>query len=387
MKTPLVLLNLRHHATRTAVASAGVGFAVVLAFLQLGFYGSAEGAATSLLEHLDFDIALTASDYLHLGRPRSFARGRLDQVRAHPAVAAATPLYLGPATWRVQEGPVVRRSLLVAGCDPDEPMLKPEAFAGGDGPAVLGRLREPDTVLMDTMTRSYFGRRGPGVETELDYTRVRVVGEVTVGAGYGADGLVFTSSRTFAHVFGSAAPQRVNLGLVRLHPDQRDNPAAVKAALARDLYPPHDAVRVLTRSELLEQERDYWVRRNAVGVIFLLGVVVACVVGVLFVYQVIAADVASQVKEYATLKAMGYPQRYLSGVVLRQALAVAVLGYVPGLAAALGLYALARAGAQVPVAMSLGRAAGVFVLAVAMCGLSGLLALHKVRAADPADLF
>jgi putative ABC transport system permease protein len=389
MKTPLVLLNLLHHKTRTLLAVAGVGFAVVLVFMQLGFYGSAEAAATSLFDKLDFDLVLTAGDYLNLNRPRSFPRNRLYQARAHPAVVSAAPLYVEAAPWLVQGPRHGRRAILVVGCDPTAAVFRPEAFPDEPGPVCLARLQTPDTVLMDTHTRGYYGPREPGVETELGFTRVRVVGRFRVGAGYGADGMVLTSERTYAHVFGSAAPARVSLGLLRLRPEDRGRAAEVKEALAHHLYAalPHDEVRVLTRAEIEEQERAYWVRRTSVGVIFLLGVLVACAVGVIFVYQVIATDVCTQAREYATLKAIGYREGFLSGVVIRQALVLAVLGYLPGLAVALGLYALARSGAEIPLFMPVGRAAAVFVLALAICSFSGVLALHKVRAADPADLF
>ena len=74
-------------------------------------------------------------------------------------------------------------------------------------------------------------------------------------------------------------------------------------------------------------------------------------------------------------------------VVLQQSLFLAVLGYVPGLLISLGLYALTAAQAHLPMDMTWPRVLGVFALAVAMCSLSGLLALRKVRAADPAELF
>ena len=37
MRTPLAWLNLVHHKPRTLVAVAGVAFAVLLSFMQLGF--------------------------------------------------------------------------------------------------------------------------------------------------------------------------------------------------------------------------------------------------------------------------------------------------------------------------------------------------------------
>ncbi len=163
----------------------------------------------------------------------------------------------------------------------------------------------------------------------------------------------------------------------------------MKEALTHALYPlhPRDEVRVFTRDEIEQRERDYWMHRTSVGIIFQMGVFIALVVGVLFVYQVIATDIRDHFAEYATLKAIGYSLWYLSGVVLRQALVLAVLGYFPAFFAALGLYALGRQEAQLLLSMTWMRAAGVLLLAIAMCSLSGLLALRKVRTADPADLF
>ena len=72
--------------------------------------------------------------------------------------------------------------------------------------------------------------------------------------------------------------------------------------------------------ELLSGERRHWVWGTPLGKIFVMGVALAFVVGVVFVYQVMASDVGSRLGEFATLKAMGYGDAYISRVVLRQAL-------------------------------------------------------------------
>ena len=162
------------------------------------------------------------------------------------------------------------------------------------------------------------------------------------------------------------------------------DPDAVAAAL-RDYLP--DDVEVLTRADVLGREVRHWVWETSIGLIFQLGVVVALVVGTAIVYQVLSSDVANHLPEYATLKAMGYSGNYLASVVLQQAVVLAVLGFVPGLAISAALYALTRAAARIPIDMTLARVLFVLGLAVAMCTISGLGALRKVRSADPADLF
>jgi putative ABC transport system permease protein len=146
-------------------------------------------------------------------------------------------------------------------------------------------------------------------------------------------------------------------------------------------------VQAVARDDLLDREREHWVRDTSLGKIFVMGVALAFVVGVVFVYQVMASDIGSRLGEFATLKAMGYGDGYISRVVLQQALLLAIAGFVPGMIAADGLYALTRHFAKLPITMSLDTAGFVLALVTVMCAASGLLALRKVRAADPADLF
>jgi putative ABC transport system permease protein len=358
--------------------------------MQLGFYGSAETAATTLYDALDFDLVLVSSNYLNSTRPRSFPRHRIYQALEHRDVATVSPLYIDWQTWRIQDASRQRRAILVLAFNVEDPVFQPQrVFRNQPAEECLSRLRAPDTVLMDTSTRNYFGPRHVGVETEMNRTRIDVVGQFTIGTGYGADGMVLTSDRTYARLSSPRALEQPALGLIRLKEESRDQADRVRKELSQSLYTTHprDEVRILTRAEIEERERDYWMHRTSVGIIFQLGVFVALIVGVIFVYQVIATDISDHFAEYATLKAIGYKQSYLSGVVLRQAVLLAVLGYIPAFLVSLGLYALGRQEAQLLISMTWLRAGGVLLLAIAMCSLSGLLALRKVKAADPADLF
>ena len=99
------------------------------------------------------------------------------------------------------------------------------------------------------------------------------------------------------------------------------------------------------------------------------------------------ADVSDHLAEYATLKAMGYPDRYLFGVVLQEAVILAVLGFLPGLAICTYLYRVAGEATRLPMHLTAPTAAAVLGLTVVMCGLSGAVALRKIRSADPAEIF
>jgi putative ABC transport system permease protein len=149
---------------------------------------------------------------------------------------------------------------------------------------------------------------------------------------------------------------------------------------------PGDVV-VLTRAELSRREQDYWMATTPIGTIFSFGAVIGFVVGAIIVYQILFADVSDHLPEYATLKAMGYSNRYVSWVVIQQAVILSLLGFLPGAVICIWLYGLVGEATRLPMTLSWERGLGVLALTVGMCAISGMLALRKVRALDPADVF
>lgn len=376
MTSTLAWANLVNQLPRTAVAVAGIAFAVILIFMQLGFLGSAEATATLLYDQFDFDVALVSSEYIELNQPDHVPRLCLDRAEAIAGVRTATPLYLGFQRWRNVETRRKRNIMMIGFRITDHLWRQAEIVQASEG------LKLPDTVVMDRRSRWEFGSFDPGVQTELGSHRIQVVGLCTIGSGYSADGLLLTSDQTFSRLQGGRPLDLVNIGLIKLEPGTN---AAQTVAELRRVMP--SAVRVRTRSELEQRERRYWIEQTAVGTIFRFGVGVGLLVGAVFVYQVISSDIVNRLAEYATLKAVGYSESAVSWVVLQQALFLAVLGYIPGLIATLALYSLTRRVAGIPIDMNAWRALAVFAQAVAMCWISGVAALRKLRAADPADLF
>jgi putative ABC transport system permease protein len=146
-------------------------------------------------------------------------------------------------------------------------------------------------------------------------------------------------------------------------------------------------VQVLTRQGLSELELEYWKRNASVGFIFSLGVLVGFVVGSIIVYQILYGDVMNSLPQYATLKAMGYKDGYVIGVVIQQSAILAVIGFIPGVLISYGLYALLASVTKLTVFMTLTRALQVLILTFVMCVGSGTLATRKLVQLDPADVF
>jgi putative ABC transport system permease protein len=391
---PLAWLNLLQQRIRTLISLAGVAFADLLIFSQLGFLGAVDQTATLLFDKLDFDLLLTSREYLNLNSPEGFPRLRLSQANAVAGVESVRPFSICLGLWRgpwPQSSPRDPRrwNILILGVRPEDLHL---VFRnGGQGifrdrdelAAFETALARPNAVLIDRHSWPEYGSAEdllPGAVAELNEQQLELAGKFDIGTGFGYNGLLLTSEATIDRV-GGLVPRKVTFGLVKLGPGA--DPREVKNRL-NEVLP--DA-RAFTRDEINAKEAKYWVQETAVGRFFTLGVAVALVVGVIFVYQMIAADIHNHLSEYATIKAIGYRNGYLFHVILWQASLLALVGFFPGLIASLGIYELTRQAARIPINMTASRAALVLLLTVVMCLCSGLLAIRKLRSADPADLF
>ena len=392
----LALSSLLHQPGRTAVSVVGTAFAVVLMFMQLGFLGSVENTATLLYGKLRFDVLVSSREYIDLSRPGRISRDALAQAAGVPGVGDVQPFSVGTAYWKNPtadpEKGKRRWAITVMGVPPgafDRVFLPPgkggifdTADEQAGKQAALSRL---DEVLFDEKSRPDFGTRAampPGTAAELNGGAVTLAGYFRAGTGFSYTGLLLTNERTYADRMG-VPDGVVTFGLVSVAGGETAE--AVKRRLEATLPP--DRVRVWTRAEVEEYERNYWVNRTAVGQFFLFGVVLAVTVGGIFIYQMMVADIKKHLPEYATLKAMGYEFGYLFWVVVWQAVYLSIAGFALGLVGSLGLYELTKLAAKLPIGMTWERVGEVFGLTVGMCVLSGLLAVRKVKTADPAELF
>ena len=375
-------LQLRHKPLRLVVALAGIAFAVLLIMMQLGFRSALFESAVRFHERMDYDIALFSPDSVFIVRPQPFSIRRLYQALGFEGVEDVTPVYIFPSVWK-NPWNNERRSINTIGFPPSDPLLDLDGFD-----AARERLRRQDVVLFDRGSRPEFGpvadtvAAGEAVVTEINDREVAVVGLFEMGTSFGIDGTVITSDDNWLRLFPERPRHEIQLGLIRLQ-DGADADR-IRDTLASSL--PNDVL-VLTRQQFVERERDYWNAATPIGYIFAFGAIMGFVVGAIIVYQILFADVSEHLNEYATLRAIGFKNRFVSGIVLQQAVILAVLGYIPGVAIVWWLYGRAAAATNLPLYVTQDRAVTVFLLTLAMCAISALLAVRKVRRLDPAEVF
>lgn len=381
-KIPVAWLQLSKEKLRLLVALSGVTFAVILVFMQLGFRSSVYESATRYHRALDYDLVMLSPKTPFIGFPESFSRRRLHQALAAEEVASIAPVYVAQAYWK-NPWDYNARNILVLGIDPTR-----RVFTLPDVTRQLDVLPLEDVVLFDARSRPEFGpvaarfaEEGP-LTAEVNDRHVTVAGLFRLGTSFGVDGSLVASDVNFRRIFPDRAIGHIELGL--LHLRSGADPARVGARLGAAL---EDDVLILTREEWIEREVRYWASTTPIGFVFGFGAIMGLVVGGVIVYQILFADVSQHLAEYATLKAMGYSNAFLSRVVLREAAILTVLGFIPGLLASAVLYRITSAATRLPLEMTAGRCVLVLLLTTAMCGVAALVALRKVRSADPAEVF
>ncbi|MEM6451881.1 MAG: ABC transporter permease DevC [Cyanobacteria bacterium P01_D01_bin.105] len=381
-RTPLGLLQLKHDPMRLLTAVAGIAFADVLIFMQLGFADALYKSNTQYPRALKTDLVLISTQAKNFSNLRTFPERRLYQSLDVPGVATTDAINIGSKEWR---NPQTREksSLMIVGQNPTR-----EAFDIPEVNQKVALTRLPDTFLFDQAARGEYGelidtvQQGNAAQTEIGLRTVDVVGLFTVGASFGDDGALITSNQNFYRQFPRRASGTVNLGVIDV--EDGYDVAAVQRALSDHL--PQD-VQVLTHEGYVDFELAEIQGNSPIGVVFSIGSAMGFIVGIVIVYQVLSTDVNSHLAEYATFKAMGYRNSYLLGIVFEEALILSLLGFFPSLALGMGIYALAATATALPMAMTVQRAIVVFVLTVAMCGASGAIATRRLQAADPADIF
>ncbi len=381
-RLPIGWLQLVHNRARLAAALAGVAFANILIFMQLGFLGALVTSIGLPYAAFDADILVSASDMNTLSDGGPVPRQRMFEALSAPGVARATPVYFGKIDWKQPDGTI--RGLDVFGIDPEA-----RSFRNREINARLADLADADVALIDRGIRNV----PPAIFAAIDAGRplrfeaknrtLTVVSTFAIGGGFTTDGYLIVSDQTFLRLFPQRAAGAPNQILVTLEPgaDRRVTVAALRAIL-----PSYDTA-VRTVAEAAAKEQAFQTTQRPVGIVFGFGIVIGVLVGLIIVYQVLSSDVADHIREYATFKAIGYRQRFFLGLIFEEAVILAVLGFIPGFLFALALYAIVAAVTGLPLAMTGARALGVFAGTVAMCALSGAIATRKLARANPADLF
>lgn len=378
----LAWAQLTHQRVKLVVATAGVVVAVMLMLVQLGIREGAMDNSVAIARRITADLVIVSPRTKTIFASATFPRSLLYRLGAIDGVVDVGEMYMTQGRfrnpWDKLEFPVS-----LYGIDPHAPMMDLPGLT-----AFERELNHADRILFDGLSRKNYGpvlgflKQQGFLDVEVNLRKVRIIGAIQVGISINTDGNLYMSPANFLRLCPDRRPGSVDVGLIQLKP-------GADRGRAMDQIRPmlNKEAQVLTREQLVEKE-ILFIRENApIDFIFGMGAAVGFFVGFVVVYQILYTEVTNHLPQYATLKAMGFSDGYLLKVVFSQALMLSVLGYFPGFVLALGLYRVATNAIQMQFEMTTERAVLVFCLTIVMCCLSAMMAIRRIRTADPAEVF
>lgn len=374
--------QLSHQPMKLMAAAAGVVVAVMLMLVQLGIRQGAIDNSVSFATRIESQLVVVSPRNNTIFQSAQFPRRLLYRLPADPDVARVAEVYMGQARWK-NRWENFEHPILVYGVEPTHGLLRLPGFE-----ELSSTLELADTAVFDRQSRTTFGpvvetleTTGP-FETEVNGRRIRIAGHIAVGVSITTDGNMYCNRANFLRMFPNRDAGSIDLGLVELKPGV-DPDAAVErlqALLGREAI-------IMTQPDLVTSEVNFLRETAPIDFIFGMGAVVGFFIGFVVVYQILYTEVTNHLPQLATMKAMGFTDRYLLKLVLWQSVILSTLGYLPGFFLALGLYEVAERQIQMPFSMTWERGISIWLATLGMCCLSAIIAVRKAWAADPAEVF
>jgi len=376
----VALAMLTHDKAKYLALVAGIAFASLLISQQAAIFWSALRSSTYGVQSASAaDIWVMKSNVEILDLADPMREAVVNQVRSVPGVQWAVPYYQALGMVRTRQGSF--RPVLVIGVDDATLIGAPAArMVAGD----VRCLERPDAVIFDV---SGYQQNFPdlpvelGVEIEIGQTRAVVGGFCKAPPAWGGQTVVYTT-RSLAVRMSRETENTVSFVLAKSEPGRQ--PRQVAAEIERQT-----GLKARASVDFAAEIIGWMLRFSGVAEFFGVTILMGVVIGVAIVGQTFYLFSVENVKQFATLKAIGVDNRRVLGMIFLQASTVAVLGFALGVGAASLFFAWfgpgtgGLRGMNMPVAIFVGTGVFIYLMVVASCFLS----IRRVLTADPAIVF
>jgi putative ABC transport system permease protein len=358
---------------RLGATLAGLAVAFFLSTAQLGLLVGWSHTNAALVMNSGVDVWVMARRTPAYEFGTAIPRNRLYQVRSVEGVAWAEGLFTAWNVWQCPDGR--RVNVEIVGLD-DGCVGGPWSMREGE----VSAIHRPDLVVVDETYLSALGVSRVGEEVELMGQRA-IVGGISRGVrAFTASPHVFTSLAQAIRYDRRYRDDEITYVLARVAPgytaeEVRDSIAAAV---------PH--VEALTSRQFAFRTVRYWMLETGAGITVVITAALGLVVGGFIISQTLFSVTQDHLGDYATLHALGFSRRQLSGIVIVQTLALWAGGMVPGSCL---FFAASRASSRSPIPLEM--TASVFGAIVAVTLAAGLLAsvasVRSVFKVDPVSIF
>jgi putative ABC transport system permease protein len=373
---PFALANLLHHRRRRLAAVAGTTVPILLLLFQMAFLDATRIQVTRLFDNLNFDLAVLPESYQFLFQGGTFSRARLMQARGLPGIADSFSLNIGSNSWIAQDSRQ-RSSLLLIGMDDEKERFIRDPLLRRELPSLSGGQK----ALVDDFSGADYGPLTTGTTAEIARQPMEIAGRFELGLFFYTEGSAIVRNSDFPRLQRRSLDE-VSIGLLQVTPGT--DIEAARQSLAGNLP---DDVRVLTREELIGQERSFFVSTKPIGILLQVNMLIAFAVGAALLWQVLSTEIATRMHEFAVLKAMGFDRIFVFGIGVAESILMALIAFLPALLAGAVILLAVRFATHIPTALTLALTLKVLAIVLAMAMAAAAAALQRVARLDPAELY
>jgi len=375
----LALATLLYEWRRYMAAIIALSVAGLLVLALTGMFAGMVRSFTATVERSPAEVMVLPAEAESLfANSSGLPRRLIPELYRDPEVDEVQPLNFGFTGWSnfPKDGQAEKTTgvqLIILDPTPGSVNL-PTDF----GPSLIDALREPFAVVVD---RSSLGKLGvaEGDRAKMNGYEVRVAA-LTRGYPSMFNAMVFLSRRTaeLLHVFNDGP--RVGALVVKLH-----DPGAAPRVATELNNMSHGQYRAWVREQLARVTQKSMLREGGIAVMVGFAVVVGAFIGIVITWQTLQGAILANVKEFASLRALGVSMGSLRLVVMELSCWIGVAGLVltAGLAAVVWLLA-ETSGVPMDFPLFVDVPVAVSLLAIAI--LSGALSLRILKKSQPADL-
>jgi ABC-type antimicrobial peptide transport system, permease component len=376
----LALSTLLYEWRRYMAAIVALAFSGLLVLAQVGMFMGIGKAFTATIDRARADIMVLApgSTGLFNGGPSGVPRRIMPIVQAHPDVVTVADLDGSGGRWQnVVEGDGPRKMEFVQVSIIDAvpgAVTVPTDYS----PELIEALRQPFGVAVD---ETALGRLGVKLGDKAIYNG-KTVRVVAVTRGYPnmmQAGVVM--SRDTLRMLGEAnTGDRVGPLMVSIKPG-----ADAERVVAQLNAQSRGQFKAWTRADLGEANQAAMFKESFIVIMLGFSLFLGILIGVAITWQTLRGAIMANIKEFASLRALGVSMGSLRGIVMELSFWVGVAGILAAGLLTWGVSLLA-VGGGLTMAFPIPMVAGVCVMLLAIALASGFLSLGVLKKSQPADL-
>ena len=371
---------LLHDQAKYLALILGIAFATLLISQQSAIFHSLLDAATcEIKEANQADIWVMKPSVETLDQPYPLTELSVNRVRSIPGVAWAVPYYQSTAQLRTSAGRVKLVQLI--GVDDLSMIGAPQSMLIGE----LSCLNQPDAVVIDIAGfHSIFPDTlaEVGMVVEIGQERAVIGGLCHIGASWSGLPRVYTKRS-----------RAVKMARETLHPVSYVLARSQSASSAEEVAARITAttrLKARTHREFAADTQNWILQYSGIAENFGITILMGVVIGVAIVGQTFYMFSLENLKQFATLKAIGLANADILKMITTQAVFVAIIGYCLGIGVANAFFAISSPqltgglrGMFMPPYILVGS--GVFIVTITL--LACLISVRKVLIVDPAIVF